>query len=127
MALIKMQVEFREETAVYATGRGNVLSLHTGDPGATGANELTGGSPAYARVSTTWAAGAVDGNVVGSEVEFNIPPAVAPATSVTPTHMACWSGTTLKWAVPIPNISYPAGATSIKCRITPTFTVPQPA
>lgn len=32
-------------------------SAHTGDPGATGtANEVTGGSPAYARKAISWAA-----------------------------------------------------------------------
>jgi hypothetical protein len=30
------------------------LSLHDGDPSTSGANELTGGSPAYARKSVTW-------------------------------------------------------------------------
>jgi hypothetical protein len=37
--------------AVYA-------SLHTGAPSTTGANEVTGGSPAYARKGVTWAAAA---------------------------------------------------------------------
>lgn len=32
------------------------VSLHSADPGTNGANELTGGSPAYARKSVTWAA-----------------------------------------------------------------------
>lgn len=39
------------------------VSLHSGDPGDTGANEISGGSPAYARKSITWAAasgGALD-------------------------------------------------------------------
>jgi hypothetical protein len=31
-------------------------SLHTADPSTTGANEVTGGSPAYARKSLSWAA-----------------------------------------------------------------------
>ena len=30
------------------------FSLHTADPGTTGANEVTGGSPAYARQQGTW-------------------------------------------------------------------------
>lgn len=40
-------------------------SLHTGDPSTTGANEVTGGSPAYARKAITWNAasgGALDNN-----------------------------------------------------------------
>lgn len=31
-------------------------SLHSADPGGTGASELSGGSPAYARKSLSWAA-----------------------------------------------------------------------
>ena len=34
------------------------FSLHTADPGATGASEVTGGSPAYARKAAVWAAAA---------------------------------------------------------------------
>ncbi|NIL74411.1 hypothetical protein [Rhodococcus sp. B10] len=120
MAAIKMTADFREGAAVWATSQGNSLSLHTGDPGTTGANEISGGS--YARVATTWTAGAVDGAVVGSEVEFNIPGPVAPATVVTPTHLGCWSGSTFKWAVPISNIQYPGPS---KVRITATFSAPQ--
>lgn len=30
------------------------LSLHSADPGASGTNELSGGSPAYARKAVTW-------------------------------------------------------------------------
>lgn len=40
-------------------------SLHSADPGDTGANELTGGSPAYTRKAITWfaaAAGNLDNN-----------------------------------------------------------------
>lgn len=31
-------------------------SLHTADPSTTGANEITGGTPAYARKALTWSA-----------------------------------------------------------------------
>lgn len=31
------------------------VSLHDGDPGDTGANEISGGSPAYARKAIAWA------------------------------------------------------------------------
>lgn len=40
-------------------------SLHSGDPSTTGANEISGGSPAYARKAITWNAasgGALDNN-----------------------------------------------------------------
>lgn len=52
---------------------GDRISLHTADPGTTGASEATGGSPAYARKQTTWAGGAADGVVPGSEVTIDVP------------------------------------------------------
>lgn len=45
------------KNAMLEGGLGNAAayaSLHTGDPSTTGANELTGGSPAYARKAITW-------------------------------------------------------------------------
>lgn len=46
------------------------ISLHTADPGTTGANEVTGGT--YARVATTW--GTVsNGSYTGSQVTINVP------------------------------------------------------
>lgn len=46
------------------------ISLHTGNPGTTGANEVAGG--AYARIPTTW--GAISGgSVTGSQVTINVP------------------------------------------------------
>lgn len=48
------------------------LSLHTTDPGTTGANELTGGTPAYARKQTTWAA-ASGGVKTGSAQTLDVP------------------------------------------------------
>lgn len=49
------------------------ISLHSADPGTTGAGELAGGSPAYARQQGAWdpAAGRVIA-LVGSE-QFNVP------------------------------------------------------
>lgn len=70
--------------AAVVTGTNQFISLHTGDPGTTGANEATGGSPAYARKSTTWSAGASDGSVSGSQVTFDVP-------TGTYTHMGIWS------------------------------------
>ena len=51
------------------------LSLHTGNPGTTGANELltTQGSPAYGRKQTTWAASS-GGVKTGSAQTIDIPP-----------------------------------------------------
>lgn len=53
--------------ALLSGGLSNVAtwaSLHTGDPGTTGVNEATGGSPAYARKAITWAA--VSGGTIAS-------------------------------------------------------------
>jgi hypothetical protein len=48
-------------------------SLHTADPGAGGANEVTGGTPAYARKAITWnaaAAGVLDSS---NQPVFDVP------------------------------------------------------
>ena len=65
------------ETAIYC-------SLHTADPGATGANEVTGGSYGRQTVTTSFAAasgGSVDSN---ADIEF----ANMPAATVT--HVGIW-------------------------------------
>lgn len=66
--------------AVKATG--TWVSAHTGDPGTTGASEVTGG--AYGRVQTTWGSSAA-GATTGTEVALNIPA----GTDVT--HWGVWS------------------------------------
>jgi hypothetical protein len=72
----------RESAALNVTGQGNWVSLHTADPGTTGASEATGGSPAYARKQTTWSGGASDGSVTGSQVEFDAPAGTYPWAGV---------------------------------------------
>lgn len=65
------------------------VSLHTGDPGTTGANEVTGGTPAYARVGITWnsaSGGGLDNS--GSNPTFNVP------GGVTVSHWGLWGGAT---------------------------------
>lgn len=52
----------------YAT-TGTWISLHTGDPSTTGANEASGGS--YARKQTTWGT-ASSGAVTGSQVTIDV-------------------------------------------------------
>lgn len=60
-------------TAYAAIGGANTyVSVHTADPGTTGANEATGGSPAYARVATTWGT-AANGQISGGPVTINLP------------------------------------------------------
>lgn len=46
------------------------ISLHTGNLGTTGANEVAGGT--YSRVATTWGAIA-NGSVTGSQVTIQVP------------------------------------------------------
>jgi hypothetical protein len=49
------------------------ISLHTADPGGTGANELTGGSPAYARKAASWSAAVSGAKNLASTLTFNVP------------------------------------------------------
>lgn len=73
-------------------------SLHSGDPSTTGANELTGGSPAYARKAITYAAASGGQRSNSAALTFDVPAA-------TVTHVGLWSavtaGTFYGW--------YPAG------------------
>lgn len=77
----------KETAALSVTGLGAYISLHTADPGTTGASEASGGSPAYARKATTWSGGTSDGIVTGSQVTFDAP-------SGTYTHMGIWTAAT---------------------------------
>ena len=67
-------------------GAGTWLSLHTASPGSTGANEATGGSPAYARKQTTWGSSS-GGAVTGSSVTFDV-------AAGTYTHWGLWTAST---------------------------------
>ena len=51
------------------------LALHTGDPGAanTAANEVTGGSPAYARKAVAWNVAASGSATQNGDVVFDVP------------------------------------------------------
>lgn len=60
-------------------------SLHTADPGITGASEVTGGSPAYARKAITWAAASGGSKALTGTVTLDVPPAT------TITHCGTWS------------------------------------
>lgn len=65
-------VAMREILAVAYGNAATHASLHSADPGTTGANEITGGSPAYARKALTWDAGTSDGQVTATAV-FDVP------------------------------------------------------
>ncbi|WP_278266208.1 hypothetical protein [Nocardia sp. AG03] len=100
--------------AAYANIASTVyVSVHTGDPGTTGTNEASGGSPAYARVATTWSAPA-NGQISGSQVTVDLP-------AGTYTHAGLWSaptGGTFIDKVSIASTTLGAQGTLL---ITPTF------
>lgn len=54
-----------------SVGLGTWYSLHTADPGTTGANEFSGGSPAYARKQSTFGSSSGGSAVTGSQVTFD--------------------------------------------------------
>ncbi len=65
------------------------VSLHTADPGDTGANEVSGGSPAYARKAIAFnaaASGTMDDSTNG--ITFDVP------AGTTVTHVGYWSAVT---------------------------------
>jgi len=69
------------------------LSLHSGDPGSAGtSNEISGGSPAYARKDVTLGAASAGRRSVASPPTFDVP------GGVTVTHWALWNGTTFVWS-----------------------------
>lgn len=96
------------------------VSLHTADPGTTGASEATGGSPAYARKLSTWTASA--GVVSGTQVTVDVP-------AGTYTHFGIWSALTggtfyggnplLVGGTPTPQVVSSQG----QIKNTPTLTV----
>jgi len=58
------------------------ISVHTADPGSTGANEATGGSPAYARKTPSWASPS-GGAMADASMTFDLP-------AGTYTHLGMW-------------------------------------
>lgn len=74
----------KEAQSGAGTALGSWISLHTGSPGTTGANEATGGTPTYARKQTTWSGGSSDGVTDGTEVTIDVP-------AGTYTHFGYWS------------------------------------
>ena len=60
-------------------------SLHTAAPGSTGASEVAGGSPAYARKSLTWSAAANGSKTLSNTPTFDIP------ASTTVAYLGLWS------------------------------------
>lgn len=56
-----------------ATALLTFASLHSADPGATGANEITGGSPAYARKAVVYDPAAGGVAALDAAIEFDVP------------------------------------------------------
>lgn len=82
------------------------ISLHTADPGTTGASEVAGGT--YARVATNWGP-VTNGSVTGSAATINVP------SGTTITHWGLWTtgtGGTFKYGGTLPaNESFGAAGT----------------
>lgn len=64
------------------------VSLHDDDPGDSGANEISGGSPAYARKAITWNAAS------GGEITGDSLPTLDVPASTEVTHIGFWSAET---------------------------------
>lgn len=64
------------------------LSLHDDDPSTTGANEVSGGSPAYARKAATWDSATSGAVALSSAVTFDVP------ASTTVKYVGYWSAST---------------------------------
>ena len=60
-------------------------SLHSADPGSGGANELSGGVPAYARKPITWAPASGSSKDSAAAVDFDVPAGAAVR------HFGLWS------------------------------------
>lgn len=82
------------------------VSLHGSDPGTTGAGELTGGTPTYARASATWTTPSADTLALSNQPTFNVP------GGSTVSYVGFWSAATagdLLWSRPLPNSEVYAG------------------
>lgn len=62
------------------------VSLHTSDPGATGAGEVTGGSPAYTREAAPWVPASGGNKTTSGAITFDVP------GGTTVSHFGLWSG-----------------------------------
>lgn len=99
---------------------GAVISLHSADPGLTGANELAGGG--YARKTTVWGAAAMDGDnakITGSTQQFDV------EQNDTAQYFGVWSGATFRYGRPLtPGITI-LGTAPGKVDVTPTYSYSQ--
>lgn len=70
------------------TGQATFVSLHTTDPGTNGTGEVTGGTPAYARKSVSWASPANGAVASSGSIVFDVP------GSTTISHLGYWTAAT---------------------------------
>lgn len=78
----------RNAAATGVDGVSGYASLHTADPGTTGASEVTGGSPAYARQAVTWGSASGGSVSTSAAVTFNVP------AGTTIAYVGLWSALT---------------------------------
>ena len=92
---------------------GTSMSLHTANPGDTGANEVSGGSPAYARKTIAWnAASGGSKTRTSTTLTFDVP-------ECTITHFGIWSGTTFQAGFPLPDsLTYDVQGTYVNTAMT---------
>lgn len=105
----------RQVLADAYTGLGTWFSIHTGATSGTGANEASGGSPAYARKQTTWGAGS-NGVTGGSQMTFDL-------QAGTYTRVGFWNASsagTFRDACAMTSTTMPAQGQIL---VTPTITV----
>lgn len=98
-------------------------SLHSASTGGTGANELTGGSPAYGRKAITWAASAAGGSVanITTPLVFDVP------AGATVAYIGFWSAITagtFRGDYPASSPADVAGAVATAAASTDFFTAP---
>lgn len=67
---------------------GLFVSLHDDDPGSNGADEISGGSPAYARQACTWDSASSGSMALSAAETFDVP------SGTTVTHFGVWSAAT---------------------------------
>lgn len=79
MAITWTDAELNAQADAQATSCA-YASLHTASPGSTGANEVTGGSPAYAREALTFSSGGAEGPLGASAQPATVGVAWAAAT-----------------------------------------------
>lgn len=94
---------------------GNYISIHTASPGGTGANEASGGSPAYARQATTWGSASAS-TITGSQVTINL-------QAGTYTYAGIWTAATSGSFVDQVAISSTTLGAQGQLLVTPSFTM----